>query len=297
MRAAGWFLICLAIGLAGCVEKASFAPPPAGGPVLEKRLVAAGPTSDASAQIVEVGGYVLRPGDHVSVRVWREDSLTGSYEIGPDGIINLPLIGEIKADGLTEAQFQQEVTRKYSEYLKDPHIEVTVSQKRFFIGGAVLRPGAVEIGSPITLDQALILAGGLAPEGDLGLVSIVRNGENGTEVAEIDASVDGGLRIEVRPGDRITIGKGSRSTIKVMGEVRVPGPVIWRDGMTATDAIIEAGGFTEFAAENKVEVKRGSGPESQTFKVKVGKIIQPGGDEEDLLLMPGDLIRVPSSIL
>ena len=162
-----------------------------------------------------------------------------------------------------------------------------------YIGGAVARPGSYPIRGQITLDRALILASGTTPQADLSSVTIVRQREAGPETLTYDATRDGGAGCVVRPGDSIHVPAGFTQFVKLMGEIRNPGRVPYREGMTVTDAIIAANDFSEYAAKNRVEVRRGQGEHIRVFKVRVKDIL--GGKIDDFLLMPGDVINVPLS--
>jgi len=107
--------------------------------------------------------FKLGPGDVISVFVWRQPTLSKTVSVGPDGSINYPLIGEIEASGQTLSELQDELTKKLMLHLSDPQVTVTLDRVRsfrVFVLGEVLRPGMFELTSPITVVQAIAMAGG-----------------------------------------------------------------------------------------------------------------------------------------
>ncbi|MCB1195021.1 polysaccharide biosynthesis/export family protein [bacterium] len=81
----------------------------------------------------------------------------------------------------------------------------------------------------------------------------------------------------------------------VLGEVKLPGAYPMQGTVTVLTAITQAGGFTDYAAENKVAVIRTIGNQKQTIKVNVERIIKTGDTGEDVILQPGDVVNVPQS--
>jgi len=239
--------------------------------------------------------YLLRPGDLLAVKVWNQPSLNAEYELDSNGEISMPLVGRVRLAGLTEREIQDQMTDLFKEFFVDPHVEVSVLRKMVFISGAVAKPGAMEIRGWITLDQLIVMAGGPAGDADMSNVSVLRQGLEGPEALYFDATADNGANVVVQPGDRISIPRGYTQTVKVLGEVKRQGFVRWRESMMVTDAIIESGGFTDFASRNKVEIRRGAGDQSQVLRAKVKDILD--GKSDDMPLLPGDIIRVPSGFL
>jgi len=293
MRKVGILLVPF---LGGCMGGPSIHPPPGFAPPLAKRAVLETKSGTGRPGVLQSAlDYVLRPGDLVEVKVWNQSTLNGEYELDSNGEISMPLVGRVQAAGLTEREFQDHLTELFREYFVDPHVDASVLRKMAYISGAVDNAGSIEIRGLVTLDQLIIMAGGLTTDADLSNVSVVRQGDDGPETLYFDASSDNGSGIMVQPGDRVSIPRGYAQTVKLLGEVRKQGFVRWREGMMVSDAIIESGGFTDFAARNKVEIRRGAGDDSEVIRAKVKDILE--GRVEDVPLLPGDIVRVPSSFL
>jgi protein involved in polysaccharide export with SLBB domain len=109
----------------------------------------------------DIAGYRLGPGDQVRVTVIRHEDLLGEFEIDGEGILAVPLFGEITVDGLTarEVEDQIEGALKAGGYLVDPQVGIEVITP-FYMLGAVANPGEYEYESGMTVARAASIAGG-----------------------------------------------------------------------------------------------------------------------------------------
>lgn len=111
--------------------------------------------------------YTLRPGDSFDLNFQFSPEFDQTLIVQPDGFISLREVGDIHVAGLTLPQVENAVKEKYSSILKEPVVSVTPKdlEKSYFIAmGEVTRPGKYEIRGPITVTEALAIAGGLAPD-------------------------------------------------------------------------------------------------------------------------------------
>lgn len=122
--------------------------------------------------------FVLGPSDVLKVSVWRNPDLSAEPVVRPDGTITMPLIGDLRAAGMTPAQVRQEIERRLKAYVKDEAAIVTVAvtainSYRFVLSGNVEKPGAYSANHYVTVSEAISLAGGpnrfASPEGTLVL--------------------------------------------------------------------------------------------------------------------------------
>lgn len=106
----------------------------------------------------------LGPADVIRVSVFGVPDLAGEYQVDFDGNIRFPLIGMVKAGGLTTGEFSQSLEQKLGEkYLQDPDVVVSVVEsvgQRITIDGSVEQPGIYDLQGNMTLLQAVALAGG-----------------------------------------------------------------------------------------------------------------------------------------
>jgi polysaccharide export outer membrane protein len=84
--------------------------------------------------------------------------------------------------------------------------------------------------------------------------------------------------------------------VRVTGAIRTPRSMPHRQGMTVLDAILEAGGLTEFASPNRARLFRKTGQKTEVFQIELGDILRKGRLETNLLLAPGDVITVPERL-
>jgi polysaccharide export outer membrane protein len=108
--------------------------------------------------------YVIGADDVLDVSVWKEQELTRSLQVRPDGKISMPLVGDVQAAGLTPGQLAQSVSEKLKKYLTAPQVTVILTQinsQRVYVTGEVTRPGAYPVLPGMTILQAISSAGGL----------------------------------------------------------------------------------------------------------------------------------------
>ena len=121
--------------------------------------------TDSKAPAVDFGpDYRLGPGDQVDIAVWKDETLTKSVIVLPDGKISFPLIGEVKAAGRTIAQLRKEITEKISPFLPDPTLSIEVKQVNsmlIYVIGRVNTPGRFVLNTNVNVLQALTIAGGV----------------------------------------------------------------------------------------------------------------------------------------
>ena|SRR5271157_5656748 len=124
------------------------------------------PTTDTPAtrvSKVNPEGYVIGIGDGLDINVWKEGELSKAVLVRPDGMITLPLIGEVKAVGLTPNQLQDQLTASLSKVLSDPQVTVIVvgvNSLSYNVMGNIIKPGYYPLTHPVTILDAIALGGG-----------------------------------------------------------------------------------------------------------------------------------------
>ena len=114
---------------------------------------------------VDLGTYVIGANDILNIVVFENKEFTNLYPVRTDGILTIPLFGDMKAEGLTPLQLKKQLTETFSEKLKDPEVSVTVWEvrsKKYIVAGQVKRPGAYPLIHPVTVFEAINEAGGFA---------------------------------------------------------------------------------------------------------------------------------------
>ncbi len=108
--------------------------------------------------------YVIGASDVLAITVWKEQALSGSLLVRPDGMISLPLLGDVQASGLTPQQLGEQIAARLKKYVQDPNVTVVISQihsKVVYMLGEVGKKGPIEMTPGMTLLEAISSAGGL----------------------------------------------------------------------------------------------------------------------------------------
>ena len=160
---------------------------------------AAEPEAPAPAK-ADIQGYKLGPGDRIKLTVYDEPNLTGEFNVDGGGNLGVPLIGQIKAGGLTADQLEKKIADKLSpEFLKDPSVNVEIIGYRpFYIVGEVQKPGSYPYVNGMTVINAVALAGGFTYRAREDDFRIKRRGKN-------NRALEAHPTTEVLPGDVITV--------------------------------------------------------------------------------------------
>lgn len=107
--------------------------------------------------------YVIGVEDVLAISVWREPEMSRSVTVRPDGKITLPLLGEFEADGMTPKKLEAAILQKLQTLVTNPEVSVIVQDirsQRFNVVGEVNKPGTFGLSSPMTVLDAIALAGG-----------------------------------------------------------------------------------------------------------------------------------------
>jgi polysaccharide export outer membrane protein len=127
--------------------------------------------------------YVIGPEDVLYIHVWREDALSRTVPVRVDGNISLPLVHEVKAQGLTPLKLKENLTERFKEFIENPNVSVTVMEANSFkvyVSGQVKSPGVYRLRSETTLLQIIPVAGGFTEWANQKKILIIRK-ENGKE--------------------------------------------------------------------------------------------------------------------
>ncbi len=122
-------------------------------------------TTPGRDQSVDHGEYRIGPEDVLYISVWKNESVSRTMPVRPDGKISLPLLNDVQAAGLTPTQLRNVLAKKLREYIPDPEVAVTVQEVRsakVSVLGEVKTPGRYELKSATTVLDILAQAGGLS---------------------------------------------------------------------------------------------------------------------------------------
>ena len=201
---AGLAVFLLSVLLAGCASSgySTAGAPPDGDPVVD--------------------AYRIGVDDMVQVSVWGSPELGVTAPVRPDGMISVPLLGDVKAGGRTPREVSADIQQRLAEYVKSPQVAVILT--------------------------------------------------------------------ELRSHEYL-------SRVRVTGAVRQPVSIPYRQGMTVLDAVLAAGGVTEFAAPNRSSLYRRSGDGTASYQVNLQEILNNGDLTTNFDVAPGDVITVSERVL
>lgn len=127
--------------------------------------------------------YVIGPEDVLAVNVWKEPEISRTVPVRPDGKISLPLVGEMTATGLTAQQLQASIKQELQSYLSSPEVTVIVQEVRsekVNIVGQVIKPGNYSLTKPLTVLDAIVMAGGFRDFAKQKKVYVLRISKDGS---------------------------------------------------------------------------------------------------------------------
>ena len=167
--------------------------------------------SIAGAEVPQ--GYKLRHGDLIQVSVWGEDKLQKESLILPDGSITYPLAGRVEVIGLTSTEAEKKIAEKLKAFLPDPQVSVVIANiagNLVHVLGKVVKPGQVLMNGPMTVLDALSVAGGIDKFADKGAIKVLRNTPQGQKLIPVyyDQLIRGQHlenNIILNPGDTILV--------------------------------------------------------------------------------------------
>ena len=244
--------------------------------------------------------YVVGAQDVLTITVWDSPDLSGKFTVETDGSFTFPLIGRVKAGGLTLRQCEAELKKKLADgYFKNPQVSVAVESyrsQRIFIVGEVRNPGTYPLTGDMTLIEAIARAGSTtqsaspealvvrAPPGKAASGPLLP-GQAESEVLKVDLKElqSGALsqNIALRDGDTIFVSRAE--SIYVFGQVRSPGAYALQSAdTTVLQALSLAGGVTDRGATNRIKIVRVVKGEKQEVKVKLTDLVLPG----DTIIVP-----------
>jgi polysaccharide biosynthesis/export protein len=149
---------------------------------------------------VDTNTYRLGAGDKLHVVVAGADDLTADYVVGDNGAVSMPLIGDVKANGLTRAQLEQEIETKLSQgYIKNPKVSVSILGYRpFYIYGEVTKPGEYPYAAGMRVTSAVATAGGYTYRAQEGYVVVTRDGKDSRALPNMLIQPDDVIRVPER---------------------------------------------------------------------------------------------------
>src|ERR1700716_1592502 len=147
--------------------------------------------------------YRLDAGDRLRIVIYGQEGLTNTYAIDAGGSITMPLIGAVRARGLTPAGLAAEITGKLRNgYIREPSVAVEIEAYRpFFILGEVAAPGQYPYVPNMSVESAVAIAGGFSPRAKRDRVTLTHTDGGGSIRAVVP------LGTSISPGDTVLVGE------------------------------------------------------------------------------------------
>ena len=206
-------LVILAAGSIASSAPASGQSPPAQEKKEEAKDAKSQATPSAAPTAAQDPTFKIGAQDVLRIDVWREDQLTRTVPVRPDGKITLPLLNDVQAVGLTPIELSVVIRDELKKYITNPQVTVSVTEinsRRFYVNGEVTKSGAYQLLPHMTVLQALSGSGGFTAFARVKNIYVLRN-ENGKPVKipfnykEAIAGKNPEQNIELQPGDVVVV--------------------------------------------------------------------------------------------
>ena len=291
------------------------------GPEAGSQVFGGRPTDQAARELLtgRVGpNYLIGPEDVITINVFDVPELSKfDAQVANDGTISVPLLGSVKAAGLTQAQLRDELNEEWgAKYLNHPQVTLFIKDSKsrpVSVVGSVAKPGVVYLTGRRTLVEVIALAGGLASVGAAAgkEVSVERPGgfqdlpivdgltqtapdKVSIELKKLLYSQDTALDVEVEPFDIVTVSRAG--IVYLAGAFTKPGGYVLdnKDTITALEAVAMAQGLGGNARTSQAQIIRRTNSGATTErKIDLKKILE--GKAPDVTLADNDILFVPNS--
>ena len=242
-----------------------------------------------------VTDYVVGPQDVLTITSYDQNDLSGRFSVEADGTFTYPLIGRVKAGGLTLRQVEAQVKKQLKDggFFNNPQITVAVDQyksQKIFINGEVRVPGTYPLSGNMNLVEALARAGSTLPSasGEAVIVHpsnqnvtgpVLPNQENAESIVRVNLrDLENGVFSQnalLRDGDTIFIPRAE--SVYVFGQVKNPGAYpLQQKNTTVLQALSLAGGVTDRGSTARIDIVRIVNGEKKEMRVKLGDPVKPG---------------------
>jgi polysaccharide biosynthesis/export protein len=261
--------------------------------------------------------YVLAPMDQVMIRVPDAEEIHDRpFRIDNEGNLTLPLVGIVKASGLSVEQFESELTKKLKVFIRAPQVSVTVVQFRtdsILLTGSFARPGIYPLQPSRTLIEMLSSVGGLLPnasrriritrrldQGVIPLENAIKDSDARVSTAEISLNrlmeaSNSAENVVLAPYDVLYAGKAEMVYLNLEGSKAGAYPLDDREFLSVLQLLSLAGGLDQSAAPEKARVLRPILNTSRRAEIPVDVRAILEGRQNDYPLMANDLLMIPRS--
>ncbi|MCG9041384.1 polysaccharide biosynthesis/export family protein [Laribacter hongkongensis] len=243
--------------------------------------------------------YRLGSGDTLRLSVFGRPEVSGQFLIGPDGVVTIPLLGNLMLNDSTREEAQQRISQQLRGYFTRPYVTLAVDDygsNQVTVLGRVQNAGRQKFPAPPTLAEVLANAGAmpiLDKQATLTRCAIIRGREKLIWV-DLKALLNGDLayNIVMKRGDIVFIPDSSETAVYVLGAVPKPGSYRLTPHMSVLDALAQAGGPDENAKPEAIGIYRAGARQVET--ISFNDLIAPQR-AVNFGLEDGDVVFVPRS--
>jgi polysaccharide export outer membrane protein len=309
--------VAAATGCGSQVERSrTMSPPQAGSPSYSSASeINQAISLTASSSTSSAADYRIGPEDLIQITIYnipeqeaRATPRTMALRVSQQGMIVVPMVGELAVKGMTTADVERELRQRYSKYIRSPQVGVMVTEhrQRVSVMGAVQKPGVVELTGPKSVIDVLALAGGVTERAG-NQVHVYRQDKQGArqsiviDLVMLATSAAGvgddknalALNAPLQAGDVVNVPQAGMFFVD--GAVGKPGSYPLGRSYTLSQALATAGGVNpELADYSAVNINRRHGPNKmETITVNLDNVL--AGTTADPAVQPDDVILVPMS--
>jgi len=255
--------------------------------------------------------FTLGPGDRLEIEILGDPTSRAITIVAPDGKLYFNFLDGIDVWGATIAQAKASLENQLANYVREkPQVSIIlrgVESKRIWVLGRVQAPGVYAMAAPMTLLEAISMAGGtltlsnyrdqeaagISQElADLKHSFVVRQGKLlPVDFEHLLKQGDFSQNIYLQADDFVYLPAARAKEIYVLGAVTEPRAIVYSDGLTVAGAVASAYGTLKGAYMHHVVVVRGSIAQPEVFVVDYKRVIR--GESQDIALQPHDIVYVP----
>jgi polysaccharide export outer membrane protein len=239
--------------------------------------------------------YIVGSQDVLTITSYDQADLSGKFIVEADGTFAYPLIGRVKAGGMTLRQVETQLKKQLTDqgFFRNPQVTVAVEQyksQKIFVVGEVRTPGTYPLSGDMNLVEALARAGSTLPtaSGEAVVVHpssknvrgpVLPNQENPDNIVRVNLrELENGIfsqNAALRDGDTIFVPRAE--SVYVFGQVKNPGAYALQQKNTSVlQALSLAGGVTDRGTTTRIKIIRIVDGEERELKVKLTDVVQPG---------------------
>jgi polysaccharide biosynthesis/export protein len=308
-----WALFTIIYAVVGCGGKRPpELPPPQSVAPTKAPVLPIDPLLQAYVEKGPFPEYIVGPDDELEIILRDVRLATETINVRPDGNISFSLVENLFVAGMTVSELDSALTRALSNYLRDPKIDVRVSEYRSkvvsLLGaienisqvGVKTGQGRYSLRNKTRLLDVILQAGGATPDAQLTQVQLIRGSGSYTFNLQRVLNTGDPTHNPILQGNDIIIVPGaSRLTKKVvvLGEVRAPDVYLMANDGSLLEALSRAGGLSEVALSDDIRIIRGTEDGPHMFTVNFKRITALADLRQNVVLDNNDIIYVPRSFM